>query len=217
MEFKPETRLTRREGLIGLAAALAAGSGARAAGSAPVVTILGDSITAGLGLPAADALPAQLSAALARIGSPAQVRGAAVSGDTTADALARVDFSVQGDTRLCLVALGGNDLLQGVEPRAVAANLTAIVRRLKARRIAVVLAGMRAPAGIGSAYAREFNAIYAQVAKAEAVRFYPFLLEGVAADPRLNQADSIHPNAAGVKIIAWKLAPVLARALKAGR
>ena len=216
MEIKPAFRPTRRESLMGLAAALAFGA-ARAADAEPVITILGDSITAGLGLPAADALPAQLSAALARIGAPAQVRGAAVSGDTTADALARVDFSVQADTRLCLVALGGNDLLQGIEPRAVAANLTAIVRRLKARRIAVVLAGMRAPAGIGSAYAAEFNGVYAKTVKAEGVRLYPFLLEGVAADPRLNQADSIHPNAAGVRIIARKLAPLLAKALKPGR
>jgi acyl-CoA thioesterase-1 len=179
----------------------------------PVVTLLGDSITAGLGLPAADALPAQLAAKLSGLGHPVTMRGAAVSGDTTADALARVDFSVQADTRLCLVALGGNDLLQGIEPRLVQANLTAIIRRLKARRIPVVLAGMRAPQAIGAAYAAEFNAVFPRVAKAEGVRLYPFLLEGVAGDARLNQRDGIHPNVAGVKIIAARLAPFLVRAL----
>jgi acyl-CoA thioesterase-1 len=208
MEIKPDPQITRR-GLAGLAALMLA-----AKAPAPVITMLGDSITAGLGLPAADALPAQLAQALARLGVPAVVRGAAVSGDTSADALARVDFSVQSDTRLCLVALGGNDLLQGIEPARVKANLIAIVRRLKARQIAVVLAGMRAPSAIGSAYAREFNAVFPAVAAEEGVRLYPFLLEGVAADPRLNQADGLHPNAAGVKIIAQRLAPALAKALR---
>ena len=220
MEFKygsiPVMAVTRRA-VLAAAAAAAAGARAAQAAPAPVITILGDSITAGLGLAAADALPAQLQQALAGQGVAAQVRGAAVSGDTTADALARVDFSVQADTRLCLVALGGNDLLQGVEPGLVKANLAAAVRRLRARNIGVVLAGMRAPAAIGAGYAREFNAVFPEVAKAEGVRLYPFLLEGVASDPRLNQADGIHPNAAGVKIIAARLAPVLAKALRTGR
>ena len=218
MEIKPAPVISRRAGLAAILAAVSAAYGpASAAAAAPVITVLGDSITAGLGLPAADALPVQLATALHRIGSEAQVRGAAVSGDTTADALARVDFSVQADTRLCLIALGGNDLLQGIEPRLVQANLTAIVSRLKARRIAVVLAGMRAPASIGAGYAKEFNTVFAEVAHGEGVRLYPFLLEGVAADRRLNQADGMHPNAAGVRIMAARLAPVLAAALKAQR
>lgn len=212
MEFKPSHRFPRRTLLIALGSQLAFPQGVLAA-APPVVTMLGDSITAGLGLAAADALPAQLSANLAAMGHPVILRGAAVSGDTTADALARVDFSVQADTRLCLVALGGNDLLQGIEPQRVQANLTVIVRRLKARRIAVVLTGMRAPKAIGAAYAAEFNAVFPAVAKAEGVRLYPFLLDGVAGDPRLNQKDGIHPNAAGVKVIAARLAPVLVRAL----
>ncbi|MDR3509335.1 MAG: arylesterase [Caulobacteraceae bacterium] len=183
------------------------------AGAPPVITLLGDSITAGLGLPAVDALPAQIAAALKALKVSAQVRGAGVSGDTTADALARVDFSVQPDTRLCLVALGGNDLLQGIEPAVVKANLTAILAHLKARRIAVVLAGMRAPKAIGSAYAREFDGVFPAVAKAGGAAFYPYLLEGVGGVSRLNQADGIHPNPAGVKIIAAHLAPVLAKGL----
>ena len=177
------------------------------------VTLFGDSITAGYGLAAADALPNQLSLALARIGAPARVRGAGVSGDTTTDALARVDFSVGSETSLCIVALGGNDLLQGVDPNMVKANLTAIVRRLKGRKLRVLIAGMRAPAAIGAAYARDFDAVFPAVAKAEHAGLYPYLLDGVGGDARLNQPDHIHPNPAGVKIIAQRLAPVVAQAL----
>ena len=182
-----------------------------------MVTILGDSITAGRGLAAAQALPAQLQAALARRGVPASVRGAGVSGDTSADGLARVDFSVQGDTRLCVVALGGNDLLQGLPPAALRANLTAIVRRLKARHIAVLLCGLHAPGSLNAAYARQFNAAFTAVAKAQGVALYPDLLAGVELDRALNQSDGIHPNARGAALIADRLAPAAARALKAAR
>ena len=126
-----------------------------------------------------------------------------------------MDFSIQPDTSLCLVALGGNDLLQGVDPKVVQANLTAIVRWLKARRYKVLIAGMRAPKAIGAGYAREFDAVFPAVAKGQHVGLYPYLLDGVGGDPRLNQADHIHPNPAGVKIIAQHLAPVVARALAA--
>ena len=170
-----------------------------------VVTILGDSITAGYGLAAAQALPARLEAALARIGASVRVRGAGVSGDTTAGGLARLDFSVQTDTDLCVVALGGNDLLQGLDPATTKANLVRIVRRLKARRIAVVLAGLTAPEAIGRAYARDFDAVFAAVAKAQGVTLYPDLLAGVARNPRFNQRDGIHPNAAGAAVIAGRL------------
>jgi acyl-CoA thioesterase I len=219
-ENRPEPRRrphpSRRGALAALAAALAAPS-ALGAARAAVVTMLGDSITAGLGLPARDALPAQLGEALTRRGINAVVRGAGVSGDTSADALARVDFSVQPDTTVCLVALGGNDLLQGVEPQALHDNLQAIVRRLKARKIPVVLAGMRAPPAIGPDYARAFNAVYPSLARGEHVTLYPYLLDGVASSSQLNQKDGIHPNAAGVKIIAERLAPVMAQALAARR
>jgi acyl-CoA thioesterase-1 len=208
-------RRTRRFWLAAGAAACTAGSAFAA--KAPVVTILGDSITAGYGLPAAAALPARLEAALARLGVPATVRGAGVSGDTTADGLARADFSVQADTALCLVALGGNDLLQGLDPRATRANLEAIVKRLKARRIAVVLAGLTAPRAIGAGYAKDFDAVFPAVAHAEGVTLYPDLLAGVARNPALNQADGIHPNARGVEIIVARLAPVIAQGLKRRR
>ena len=207
-------RPTRRGVLGGLGLTLAGTRASRAVARPRIVTVLGDSITAGYGLAAADALPAQLGLALQRLGAPAQVRAAGVSGDTSADGLARVGFSVQADTTVCLVALGGNDLLQGVDPSALRENLRAIVRKLKARGITVVLAGMRAPAAIGAAYAREFNAVFPTLARAEQVALYPYLLDGVASDSRFNQHDAIHPNAAGVKIIAGRLAPVIAKALK---
>jgi acyl-CoA thioesterase I len=184
------------------------------AAAGPVVTMLGDSITAGFGLAAADALPAQLQAALAAQGHVVQVRAAGVSGDTAADGLARLDFSVQDDTALCIVALGGNDMLQGIDPAVTKANIQKILQRLKARNIPVLLAGMRAPASYGR-YAADFDALFADLARQEGVGLYPFLLDGVALDPGLNQADHIHPNPAGVKIIAARLAPVVARRLGA--
>jgi len=204
----------RRALLAGLAAAAAAPALA-AAPRRPVVTLLGDSITAGLGLPAAAALPAQLQAALARQGVTATVRGAGVSGDTSADGLARLDFSVQPDTAVCVVALGGNDLLQGLDPKVTRANLTAIVRRLKARRIGVVLAGLTAPRAVGAGYARDFGAVFPAIARAEHAPRYPDLMVGVG--PALRQGDGIHPNAAGVRVIAAHLAPLVASALKSHR
>ncbi|MCG9917047.1 MAG: arylesterase [Phenylobacterium sp.] len=178
----------------------------------PVVALLGDSITAGLGLPARDALPAQLEAALVAAGSPVRVRAAGVSGDTTAGALARVNFSIQDDTDLCIVALGGNDLLQGIEPARMRDNLQAIIEGLQARNIAVLLAGMQAPPSYGR-YAADFDAVFADLARTYDVPLYPFLLDGVALDPALNQPDGIHPNAEGVKVIAQRLAPAVTAAL----
>lgn len=182
-----------------------------------VVTILGDSITAGYGLPRAAAFPAQLQAQLAKLGAPAQVRAAGVSGDTTAGGLARVDFSVRKDTDLVVVALGANDLLQGQDPKRTRANLDGIIRKLKARRIAVVLTGIAAPVEIGGGYARDFNAVFPALARAHGVALYPNLLSGVARIPSLNQPDGIHPNARGAAIIAGKLAPTVAKALAARR
>src|SRR5471032_2217275 len=130
-----------------------------------VVTILGDSITAGLGLPAQAALPAQLHLALEKLGVHNLVRGAGVSGDTSGDGAARVDFSVQPDTQVVVVALGGNDLLQGVDTKTTEANLDKILTRLKARHMGVVLAGLHAPDEIGAGYARDFNAVFPSLAK----------------------------------------------------
>jgi acyl-CoA thioesterase-1 len=202
---------TRRAALAAGAASLAAPA---LAARRKAVTVLGDSITAGYGLGTGEALPARLQQALARLGVAARVRGAGVSGDTTAGGLARLAFSVAPDTDIVVVELGGNDLLQGLEPPLTRANLTRIVERLKARRIGVVLTGISAPAAIGAAYAREFNAVFGQVAKDQGVALYPDLLAGVARHPALIQSDGIHPNAAGVAVIAGRLAPVVARALE---
>lgn len=180
-----------------------------------IVTLLGDSITAGFGLPSAEALPVRLEEALRAKGLRVRVRGAGVSGDTTGGGLARVGYSVQDDTDLCIVALGGNDMLQGVDPKTVRANLEAIIASLKARDIPVLLAGMRAPPQYG-AYAAEFDRIFVDLARQDDVPAYPFLLEGVALDRRYNQPDGIHPNAQGVRIIAEGLAPVVATALSGG-
>ena len=202
---------TRRRLAAGLATLIAAPA---LAARPLVVTILGDSITAGYGLPASAALPAQLQLALSRSGMTAVVRGAGVSGDTTAGGLARVGFSVQSDTDLCVVALGGNDLLQGLDPKATRANLDTIVRRLKARGVGVLLTGIAAPPAIGAAYAADFDAAFASVARSEHVAFYPDLLAGVG-DDALKQRDGIHPNAAGAALIARRLAPLVARTLRA--
>ncbi|WP_414694656.1 arylesterase [Phenylobacterium sp.] len=205
-----------RRALLAWPLILAAGP-AMAAARTKVITVLGDSITAGYGLPARAALPYQLQVALTRLGAPAQVRAAGVSGDTTAGGLARVDFSVRKDTDLVIVALGANDLLQGQDPRRTRANLDGIVKKLKARKIGVVLTGVMAPVEVGGGYARDFNAVFPAVARAHGVPLYANLLDGVARQPSLNQPDGIHPNARGAAIIAARLAPVVAKALATRR
>ena len=182
-----------------------------------VITVLGDSITAGYGLPGKAALPNQLHLALTRLGVANIVRAAGVSGDTTAGGLGRVDFSVQKDTDLAIVALGGNDLLQGLDPKGTRANLDGILKKLKARKIPVLLAGIVAPTQVGGGYARDFNAVFTGLAKAHGVPLYPNLIEGVARQRTLNQPDGIHPNARGVQVITAQLAPVVARALAVRR
>lgn len=204
---------TRRGAFLGLAASAGA-TGAWSAARLPIVTVLGDSITAGLGLPARDALPAQLQAALERRGVRAMVRGAGVSGDTSGGALARVDFSVAADTALCVVALGGNDLLQGADPRNTKANLRRIIDKLKTRQIKVVLAGLRAPPLIGASYARDFTGLFPALARETGAFYHPDFVTGVVGVQRLMQRDGIHPNAAGARVIAERLAPTVASALR---
>ena len=194
---------------------LAVATGARAAqpDGTRVVTMLGDSLTAGLGLPADQAIPARLQEALRQRGLKVTVRPAGVSGDTSADGLARVDFSVKPDTDLCLVVLGGNDLLQGVDPKQLKANLTAIVSRLKARHMRVLLVGLKAPPTLGAGYAKDFDQAFVDVAKTEGVPLFPDLLGKVALDRTLNQGDGVHPNAAGVKQVVARLSPAVAGVL----
>lgn len=203
--------LSRRTVLAGALAALPAHA---LAARGQVVTILGDSITAGLGLPGRDALPNQLHLALEKLGVANVVRGAGVSGDTTAGGLARLNFSVRPDSAVVVVALGGNDLLQGLDPKATRSNLDKIIQALQARHKGVVLAGISAPVEIGRDYAKAFNAVFPSLARQRGVTLYPNLLAGVARNPTLNQADGLHPNAKGVQIIAARLAPVVARVMK---
>ena len=176
---------------------------------------MGDSITAGYGLAAEDAFPARLEAELRDLGVAAEVSNAGVSGDTTAGGLARVDWLLADSPGAVIVALGGNDALRGLAPEEAEANLAAIVAKLRAAGARVMLAGMLAPRNLGAAYARAFDAIFPRVARRTGAAFYPFLLDGVAADPALNQPDGIHPNAAGAALIAARMAPVVAEWLAA--
>lgn len=178
------------------------------------VVMLGDSITAGYGLAAGEELPVQLEKALESEGIAASVENAGVSGDTSAGGLSRLDWAIQGSPDLVIVALGANDGLRGVDPADTRNNLSAIIDRLRQKGARVVLAGMYAPPNMGAEYGERFNRIYPEIAAEQDVRLYPFLLDGVAADPSLNQADGIHPNAEGARIIAGRLAEAIAPVLK---
>jgi acyl-CoA thioesterase-1 len=181
--------------------------------SPPLVTLLGDSITAGLGVASDLALPARLQSVLGQMSVHARVFGFGALGDTTLGGLSRVE-RVPAGTSVCVVALGGNDLLQGAEPSWTRANLRAIVQRLKERNIRVVLAGVRAPALLGVDYARRFTALYPELAREQGVFYAPDFFTGVIGVSRYMQRDGIHPNAEGARIIAERLAPVVAQALR---
>lgn len=173
------------------------------------MVILGDSLTAGLGLPPEEAYPARLQARIEAAGWPVRVTAMGVSGDTTAGGRRRLDWSLYGDVRILVVALGGNDALRGLPVDQMRENLAAILDHAIDREIHVVLAGMEAPPNFGAAYTSEFREAYRKLAETRDVTFVPFLLEGVAGVPALNQADGIHPNAAGAEKIAEHLWPAL--------
>jgi acyl-CoA thioesterase I len=179
-----------------------------AAGAKPIkLVVLGDSLSAGLGLPEAAAFPARLQKVLRDKGVNIDISNAGVSGDTASGGRDRLDWSVPEGTDAVIVELGANDALRGLDPAVTRAALTDIVKRLKARGIAVMLCGMVAPPNYGSDYAARFNTIYPDLAKAFDVPLYPFFLAGVAADRKLNQADGIHPTAEGVDIIVNSILP----------
>jgi acyl-CoA thioesterase I len=186
---------------------------ASAASAAPsadhVIVALGDSLTAGLGVGADEAYPALLEARLRREGFDYRVVNAGVSGDTSAGGLRRLDWALRLKPEVLIVALGANDGLRGQSPDALRANLTRIVERARGAGARVLLAGMRVPPNYGDDYARAFAAVYPAVARATGVPLAPFLLDGVAGDPRLNQADGIHPTAEGQRVIAEHLWPHL--------
>lgn len=173
------------------------------------LVVLGDSLSAGLGLPAQDAFPTKLQKALQTKGIAVDMTNAGVSGDTSSGGRDRLDWSVPDGTDGVIVELGANDALRGIDPALTRTALTDIVQRLKARRIPVMLCGMVAPPNYGADYAARFNSIYPDLAKKFDVPLYPFFLEGVAADAKLNQADGIHPTAAGVDIIVGNIMPTV--------
>jgi acyl-CoA thioesterase I len=181
---------------------------APAAAATPIkIVALGDSLTAGYGLPENDGFVPRLQAALTADGVVVEVANAGVSGDTAADGLARLDWSVPAGTDAVIVELGANDMLRGLKPEATRAALDAILRRLTARHIAVLLCGMRAAPNLGDAYGGEFARIYPELAAKYGVPLYPFFLDGVAADLKLTQRDGMHPNAAGVGVIVGRILP----------
>ena len=193
----------------------AAGSGVAAARGADStvrrarVAILGDSLTAGLGLAPEDAYPSRLQALVDAEGWPIEIAAMGVSGDTTAGGLRRLDWALDGDVRVLLVALGGNDALRGLPVDQMRDNLERIVEGALERGIRVVLAGMEAPPNFGVAYTSNFREVFRYLAQTHEVTFVPFLLEGVAGVADLNQADGIHPNEAGAARVARHLWPSL--------
>ena len=186
---------------LGLVAVLAP----PARGAERVVVALGDSLTAGLGVAAEEAWPALVEARLRREGYPYRVVNAGVSGDTTAGGLRRVDWVLRNRPQVAVVALGANDGLRGLDTDTMERNLLAIVERLRGSGARVLVAGMRVPANYGDAYTQAFRDVFPDVARRTGSALMPFLLDGVVADPRLNLADGIHPNAAGHRVITERL------------
>ncbi len=173
------------------------------------MVVLGDSLSAGLGLSASAAFPQQLKKTLKSNGIAVDIINAGVSGDTSSGGRDRLDWSVPEGTEAVILEFGANDALRGTDPAVTRAALSDILTRLKARGIAVLLCGMVAPPNYGSDYSARFNAIYPDLAKSFGVPLYPFFLEGVAADARLNQADGLHPTAEGVEVIVKNILPTV--------
>jgi acyl-CoA thioesterase-1 len=182
---------------------------ASAAAARPRIVVLGDSLTAGLGIAKEDAYPAVLQQRLNGEGLNYEVVNAGVSGDTSAGGLSRLDWALDGDVRVLVLALGGNDGLRGLPPGELKSNLAAIIERAQARGITVVLAGMEAPPNFGRDYIVQFHNVYPALARQYHVAFVPFLLTGVAGSERLNQRDGIHPTREGARILADNVWAVL--------
>lgn len=179
------------------------------------ILALGDSLTAGYGVAADAAFPVQLEKALRAEGLDVQVINAGVSGDTTAGGKARLDWALADKPAMAIVELGANDGLRGIDPKSTEANLDAILTRLRADGVAVLLTGMFAPPNYGPDYAKSFGALFPRLAEKHKVAFYPFFLEGVARDPRFNQADGMHPTREGVAVIVRNILPKVKEVLAA--
>jgi acyl-CoA thioesterase-1 len=175
----------------------------------PRIAVLGDSLTAGLGVAKAASFPSQLQERVDAAGLGFEVVNAGVSGDTSAGGLARLDWALDGDVRILVVALGGNDGLRGLPASELQANLAQIIERAQARGLTVILAGMEAPPNYGRDYLVSFHRVYPALAAKYRVALVPFLLQGVAGNETLNQRDGIHPTAAGARIVADNVWAVL--------
>jgi acyl-CoA thioesterase-1 len=193
-----------------------AGWGPANAQNAPVkIAVLGDSLAAGYGVTPEQSFPARLQALLKAKGRSVTILNQGVSGDTTAGGLDRIDWMLADKPDIVLVELGGNDALRGIDPAVTEKNLAAIVEKLQAAHVTVWLAGMMAPRNLGSDYVKAFDGLYKRIAYTYKVPLYPFILDGVAQDPALNQADGLHPNPKGAEIVAEKLLPFVTQNLDA--
>lgn len=178
------------------------------------ILVLGDSLTAGYGLAAADAFPEQLQRALLEAGHRVEVINAGVSGDTSAGGLSRLEWALADSPDLVILELGANDALRGLAPEQTMINLGRIIARLAQDDINILLAGMLAPRNLGSEYYNKFDSLYPDLAAKHGITLYPFFLDGVAGNPQLNLADGIHPNREGVKVIVAKILIYVERMIK---
>ena len=178
------------------------------------VVAFGDSLTAGFAIPASQAFPAQLERRLAEDGFPVRVVNAGVSGDTTADGLARLDYALAEKPDLIILELGANDMLRGVDPKVTRENLEKMVAAIKKKAAAILLAGMKASGNYGDAYRAQFDAIYPGLASARSLPLYPFFLDGLEKDATLLQPDGLHPTAEGVARIVAGVAPSVEESLR---
>jgi acyl-CoA thioesterase-1 len=201
------THQTSRRALLLLGVALALTTPARA--TQKTILVFGDSLVAGLGLPESEGFVPQMQAALDKEDAGVTLVNGGVSGDTTGMALARLDWALGGRPAGVLLELGANDMLQGVPVDTVRQNLDAIMDKLVDQKLPVFIAGMQANRGLGADYVAQFDALYPALAKHYGAPLYPFFLDGVALEPKLNQPDLMHPNAAGVAVIVEKLRPAL--------
>jgi acyl-CoA thioesterase-1 len=177
------------------------------------ILAFGDSLTAGYGLSEADGFTTQLAAALTKMGRKVQVINGGVSGDTTTGGLARLDWSLADQPEVMLLELGGNDMLRGLPPQTVQANLQQMIEKARQAGVTVLLVGMRAAPNMGADYQKQFDAIYPAIAKQDNILFYPFMLEGAAGNPALMQSDGIHANPQGVALIVQRILPTVMQAI----
>ena len=200
---------TSRRSLLAALAVLPVLAALPASARERTVLVFGDSLVAGLGLPADQGFVPHMQAALDKAKAGGTLVNGGVSGDTTTTALARLDWALGDDPDGVLLELGANDMLEGVPVATIAANLDAIMKKLVARKLPVFIAGMKANRGLGADYASAFDALYPALAKKYGATLYPFFLDGVSLDPSLNQPDMVHPDEKGVAVIVARMLPAL--------